>query len=333
MIKKAFELNAKVFELNKIFLLYGLNDGAKNEIIDELIQNSKNKNIGKYNEKEIIENQDQFIEGLLSKSLFDENKIIIINYATDKILKVVEKITSICDENTKIILNSDALEKKSKLRIFFERNKNLICIPFYLDEIRALIMIAQKYLAEMNISISTSNINLIVNKCHGNRKILKNELEKIRYYTAGNKKLKTEDIIKLINLIDNHNVDELTNNYLAKSKKKILEILNENNYVPEDTVIIIRNLLIKSKKLLILVKDYNGTKNLNKTIDNFRPPIFWKDKEIIGKQILKWNEYEVKKLIYKIAEIEFDIKKNYKNSVNIINNFFLEDFRRFNNCS
>ena len=333
MIKKAFELNAKVFELNKIFLLYGLNDGAKNEIIDELIQNSKNKNIGKYNEKEIIENQDQFIEGLLSKSLFDENKIIIINYATDKILKVVEKITSICDENTKIILNSDALEKKSKLRIFFEKNKNLICIPFYLDEIRALIMIAQKYLAEMNISISTSNINLIVNKCHGNRKILKNELEKIRYYAAGNKKLKTEDIIKLINLIDNHNIDELTNNYLAKSKKKILEILNENNYVPEDTVIIIRNLLIKSKKLLILVKDYNGTKNLNKTIDNFRPPIFWKDKEIIGKQVLKWNEYEVKKLIYKIAEIEFDIKKNYNNSVNIINNFFLEDFRRFNNCS
>ena len=78
--------------------------------------------------------------------------------------------------------------------------------------------------------------------------------------------------------------------------------------------------------MLSLVIDFKRTKNLNHTIQNSRPPIFWKEKELIGKQILKWSENDVKKLIYKITEIELEIKKNYNSSINIVTNFILEEF-------
>jgi len=278
MILKSYEINKIDQNINHFILFYGKNEGLKNEALNVL--NKNRKNISNYEEKEILDNENIFIENILSRSLFEEEKSIVIKRATDKILKVIEILHSKNLDDIKIIINSENLEKKSKLRSFFEKHKEFICVPFYPDNDQTLSKLAYNFLRDKKISISSSNINLIVNKCSGDRETLINEIKKIEYFSKNGKKINSENISKLINLNENHSISELVDNCLAKNKKKIINILNENNFSNEDCIIITRSFLVKAKKLLILSKTFETNKNIDLTISTAKPPIFWKEKEI-----------------------------------------------------
>ena len=322
MILKSFEVKKINQNINHLILFYGKNEGLKNETLDVLIRD-KNK-ISNYEEKEILDNENNFIESILSKSLFDQEKIIIIKRATDKILKIIEILNSKNLKDITVIINSDILEKKSKLRSFFEKNKKCICVPFYPDTNQTLSRLCYNFLKEKKISISSANINLIVDKCGGDREILQKELEKIEYFNKNGKKITSENIVKLINLSENHSISELVDNCLVKNRKKIISILNENIFTSEDCIIIIRSFIIKAKKILVLSTAFETNNNIDLTITSAKPPIFWKDKEITKQQIYKWKTKNIKELIYKLSEIELLIKKNINNSINIITDFLLD---------
>jgi DNA polymerase-3 subunit delta len=321
MIIKSFEINKINLDSNNLFLLYGKNDGFKNEVTKNILK-SRN-NILYYEEKEILENEDNFVENLLTKSLFDDEKIIIIKRATDKILKVLEEITEKNIKDIKIILDADVLEKKSKLRSFFEKDKKLVCVPFYPDNDQTISKLAYNFLNNKKISLSPSNINLIVSKCSGDREALVNELQKIEYFGKNGKKINNENIAKLINLSENHSISELIDNCLAQNKKKIISILNENNFSNEDCIMIIRSFIMKAKKLLVLSKTFETNKNIDLTISSAKPPIFWKEKEITKQQIQKWKPKNIKNLIYALSETELQVKKNINNSINLITDFII----------
>ena len=321
MIIKSYEINKINPDLYNFLLFYGKNEGLKNEITKIIIK--KQSNVLHYDEKEILDNENDFIESILTKSLFEEKKIIIIKRSTDKILKIIENLHSKNIEDI-IIFNADNLEKKSKLRSYFEKNKKLICVPFYPDNSQTLSKLAYNYLKDKKIVISQANINLIINKCNGDREALLNELQKIECYSIGGKKITSENIVQLTNLIENHSISELVDNCLAKNKKKIISILNENNFNNEDCIVISRLFLNKSKKLLQLLTEFKENKNIELTISTAKPPIFWKDKEITKKQINQWKPENIKELIYKLSEIELLIKKNINNSINLITDFILE---------
>jgi len=322
MILKSFEIKKINQNINNLILFYGKNEGLKNEAINILVKDKNN--ILNYEEKEILDNENYFIESILSKSLFEQNKFIIVKRATDKILKLIEILHLKNLEDTTIVLNSDNLEKKSKLRSLFEKDKKLVCIPFYPDNDQTISKLAYSFLRDKKVSISPSNINLIVNKCSGDREKLFNELQKIEYFSKNGKKIDSENISKLINLSENHSISELVDNCLAKNKKKIINILNENNFNNEDCIIIARSFLIKAKKLLILSKAFETNKNIDLTISSAKPPIFWKEKEITIQQIYKWKPQNIKELIYKLGETELQIKKNINNSINLITDFILK---------
>jgi len=321
MIIKSYEIKKINLEHNRFILFYGKNEGLKNEAFDILIKN-KNK-ISSYEEKEILDNENNFIENILSKSLFETEKFIIIKRATEKILKIIENLKEKNLEDTIIILNSESLEKKSKLRSFFEKNKTLVCVPFYPDNDQTLSKLAYNFLREKKISISSSNINLIVNKCSGDRQTIINELQKIELFSKNGKQINIDNISKLINLSENHNISQLVDNCLAQNKRKIISILNENNFTNEDCIMIVRSFIIKSKKLLALTKVFETNKNIDLTISSAKPPIFWKEKEITKQQILKWSSKNIKQLIYSLSETELQIKKNINNSINLITDFIL----------
>ena len=321
MIIKSFEINKINLDSNNLFLLYGKNEGFKNEVTKNILK-SRN-NILYYEEKEILENEDNFVENLLTKSLFDDEKIIIIKRATDKILKVLEEITEKNIKDIKIILDADVLEKKSKLRSFFEKDKKLVCVPFYPDNDQTISKLAYNFLNNKKISLSPSNINLIVSKCSGDREALVNELQKIEYFGKNGKKINNENIAKLINLSENHSISELIDNCLAQNKKKIISILNENNFSNEDCIMIIRSFIMKAKKLLVLSKTFETNKNIDLTISSAKPPIFWKEKEITKQQIQKWKPKNIKNLIYELSETELQVKKNINNSINLITDFII----------
>ena len=324
MILKTHEIHKINIETNKIVLFYGQNEGYKDEEISKLLKLNKDRNITKYTENEVLENSENFYNNILSKSLFDQKKILIINRASDKIVKIIEYLNEKNISNIFIIINSKNLEKKSKLRSLFEKSKKLISIAFYPDTNQTLIKNAVFFFKENKIPMSQENLNLIISKCSGDRGVLKNELNKIKFFSLNKKKITTNELIKLINLIENHSISELIDNCLSKNKSKTISILNENNLSADDCIIIIRTFSIKLKRLLKLCEDYEENKNLESTILNARPPIFWKDKEIVKQQINSWNVKQLKETIYNINNIEMEIKKNYSNSLNIISNFILQ---------
>ena len=322
MIVKSFEIKNK--KDNKFFLFYGENQGYKNQIINDEFKKKNTESIYCYEENEILNNKESFFTNLLSKSFFENEKLILVNRATDKMRELVEEIIEKNIDGVTLILNSNTLEKKSKLRSLFEKSKIAICVPFYEDNIQTLSSITGKFFRDNKILISRQIINLIVSRCRGDRQNLNNELEKIKNYTQNKNKVEIQDILKLTNLAENYNVSELIDSCLSKNKKKTINVLNENNYSPEDCVLIIRTFLMKAKRLVKLCKEQIRVKNLDAVITTFKPPIFWKDKETVKQQIRAWSYNQAEALTYDINEIELLIKKYPHNSINILSNFIID---------
>ena len=321
MIIKSFEINKIDPFKNNLILFYGQNEGLKDENILKL--SSKFHNIIKYHEREVLENQDNFFESIFSGSLFDEDKFVIINQASDKIVKIIEILIEKKEKikEIAILLNANSLEKKSKLRSIFE--KNLLCVPFYIDNNETLFKFTETFLKQKKINISPLNINFLVNKCNGDRRNLKNELHKIEMFCLNKKNIKDEELQKLVCLSENKNISELIDCCLVKDEKNTISILNDNIFNNDDSILITRTFLNKLKKIHKLILSYEKNKNLNETIRNAKPPIFWKDKPIVEKQIRTWKPDLIEKLIIDINEIELQIKRNNTNSINLISDFIL----------
>jgi len=331
MIVKAFEIKKINLDKTRLFLFYGENEGYKNEIIKKRFEKNYPNQIYRYDEKEIIDKKNDFFYSILSKSFFDNKKLIIISRVTDKIRDIIEEIISTNITDVTIILSANILEKKSKLRSFFEKEKNTICIPFYSDTNETMSNLSLNFFKKKKISISQETINLIVERCRGNRENLYNELEKIENYSRNKKRVNYDEILKITNLAENYNVSELTDNCLAKNTKKTSHILNENNFSTDDCILIVRTLLIKAKRILKLQEEINNNSNIEQVVKNFRPPIFWKDKEIVKTQIKNWPLKKIQNVIIKINEVELLIKKNSSNSLNILSDFIIAQASKSNN--
>ena len=324
MILKFFELKEKNIKENKYFLLYGSNKGLIEEIIEKKIKPQLTNNVQRYEENEIIKNVDNFKEDIINKSFFDNEKLIIIYRVTNKIFKIIEEIIEKKINDISIILISEFLEKKSKLRIFFEKSNNAICVPFYEDNLQTLNILTTNFLKEKKISLSQQNINLLIEKCRGDRMNLFNELEKIENFLRNKKRIETEDILKLTNLSENFDYSELVDHALAKNQKKTLYILNENNFANEDSILITRIFINKLKRLLKIHLEVKTKKNIENAISSFKPPIFWKEKDIVKKQITNWSDDKLRELIIKVNDLELQIKKHPYSSTNLVTNFILE---------
>ena len=324
MIFKFFELKKKKLDNFNYFLLYGNNSGLIEETINSHLKPIKTNNIFNYDEDEIFKNPENFEESVFNNSFFENEKLIIISRASDKILKIIKKVVEKNIKDLTIIIKSNILEKKSKLRIFFEKKSNTICIPFYEDNNQTLVSIVQKFLLEKNIKMSSQNINIIVERSNGNRINLYNELDKISSFSKNKKIIDTNDILKLTNLSENFSVYELVDNSLARKQKKTLNILNENNLSSDDCILILRIFLVKLKRLLKIQQEVEKEKNIEKVISSYKPPIFWKEKDVIKEQIKLLNLEKIHDLIVRVNEIELLIKKHPTTALNVTTNFILE---------
>ena len=331
MIIKSFELNKIKRENYKLYLFYGDNEGLKEETIKNLFEKNYQDKIHRYEEKEILDNINNFFNIALTKSFFDNEKLIIINRTTDKIRGIIEELIEKKPDDISIILNSKNLEKKSSLRKLFEKEKSIICVPFYEDNNQTLNSIISLFFRDKKIPISQQMINILIERSRGDRKNLKNELEKIENFSKGKKNLNLDEIMKLTNLADNYGASELIDHSLAKNTKKTVTILNENNYSDEDNIIIIRTLLAKLKRLVKIYELVDKKNSIEQAISECKPPIFWKDKPLVVQQIKSWKKNSLKNLIYKTSEIELLIKKNSGSAKNILSDFIIDNSRKANN--
>ncbi len=331
MILKSFELNKLNLNSHNFYLFYGENEGLKEEIIKNLFEKNYLNKIYRYEEKEILDNKNNFFSGVLTKSFFDNEKLIIINRATDKIKEIIEALIEKKPQDVQFILNSKNLEKKSSLRKFFEKFQQGICVPFYEDNNETLNSIINNFFRKKNFSVSQQLTNILIERSRGDRKNLNNELAKIESFSFDKKNISIQEIIKLTNLADNYSASELVDHSLAKNSRKTIVILNENRFSDEDNIIIIRTLLGKLKRLVKIYELVDKNNNIDQAISLFKPPIFWKDKPLVTQQIKSWEKNELKSLIYKTNDIELLIKKNSSVAKNILSDFIINNSKKINN--
>ncbi len=322
MIIKSFEIDKKKISEFKVFLIYGENEGLKKEIINKIKKNHSGKEV-KYDETQVLKNTTEFYNQIKNNSLFEEKKIFLLERCTDKIS---ETVMEICEDVTEdlIIINCGLLEKKSKLRKNIEDSKKAVIIPTYKDNSQSLINIANTFFKEKKINISHETLNLLVSRCNGDRGFLKLELEKISNYLSDKRIITLKEISTLTNLSENYSASELVDASLSKNVKKTCQMLVENNYSNEDTFLILRVFLQKTKKILSLLENLNTEKSIERVISKYKPAIFWKDKPIIEKQLKIWSLEAVKNLIYKINDIETKIKKDNSLGLILMKNFIYE---------
>ena len=332
MIIKSYELETFKIQNIDYFLFYGPNTGLIEEIINKVFKPIFTKNIINYDEGELLDNIHSFKEMVFNKSFFDDKKFIIINRASNKILNIIQELIDSKITDLKIIIKAGTLEKKSKLRDYFEKHKSTVITAFYEDNYRSLQSMVQKIFKEKKINISNEIINLIIERSKGNRINITNEIQKILSYTKSNNKINLEDVLKLTNLVENYSISELVDQNLVKNKKRTINILNENNLNSDENILILRTFLNKLKRLKKIKIDLNKNKNIDQVLSSSRPLIFWKDKDIIKQQLNKCSLSDIKLLINKVNNLELIIKKNNQISDQILNNFILENLISTNNA-
>ena len=331
MIIKSFELNKLKLSSHRLYLFYGDNEGLKEETIKNLFEKNYPDKIHRYEESEVLNNLDNFFNNILTKSFFDNEKLIIINRATDKIKVVIEELKEKNPTDIQCILNAKNLEKKSNLRKFFEKEKTIICVPFYEDNNQTLNSLISQFFRNKKIPISQQLINILIERSRGDRKNLNNELQKISNFSLSKRNITLQEMIKLTNLAENYSASELIDHSLAKNTRKTVTIINENNFTDDDNIIIIRTLLSKLKRLVKIHELIDEKNNVDQAVSLFKPPIFWKDKPVITQQIKYWGKNKLKDLIYESNKIELLIKKNSTISKNILADFIISNSKKTNN--
>ena len=327
MIIKSNELSRFNKKNSNYYLFYGSNLGLIEETISKIFKPIFSKNIVYHDETEILNNTDQFKEAIFNKSFFENDKFIIINRASNKILDLIKEIIESQIEDIKIIIKAGVLEKKSKLRSYFEKEKDVVATPFYEDNYQSLSLIIQNFLKVEKINISNENINLIIERSKGNRTNIYNELEKISSYLRSKKNINLQDLLKLTNLAEDYNVSELVEQCLSKNVKRTINILNENNQNTDENILILRSFLGKLKRLKRLKINLENTRNIDEVIASAKPPIFWKEKNLVKQQLNNWSLKDIKFLLNTVNDLELIIKKNNQISNYVINNFILESLR------
>jgi len=339
MIIKSYELQKNQSNLYKynFFLLYGENFGLKKDLKDIIKSAIGQKNdsieILSIYESEIIDNEENFYNSIYSGSLFSNKKIIMISEATDKIIKKINNIYDSNAENVFLVIISGILEKKSKLRNFFETNKKTICIPCYLDSPKDLEIIAKSEFRKNNISLSNEVINLLIEKSNCDRGNLRNEIEKIKAYLLNKKNIELSEIKSLINFSGDYKSDILVNECLCGNILQYKKIISELYINTVNQILLLRILSNKVQRLLHIKKQEETSNNIENIINTSKPPIFWKEKSIVKKQLSIWNLNDLKKIINEINSTEYLCKKNSYASKAIFFNFFLKICVKANNFS
>ena len=308
MIFKSYiiENDISLLEDKNIILLYGENTGLKDDLKRKIIERSIDREIIKLNQDDILKNNFLLDKEIMNLSLFNNKKIIIIDNITDKSFSLIEK--NVIQDNCKICLFSGTLEKKSKLRNLFEKEKSLGIIPCYEDNEITLRNYIKSYLKNIK-GLNQEIINFIIDNSNKSRDKIKNELNKIVVYFI-EKQINILELRQLLNLDENDNSQKLRDTAILGDKKLLNELISKTQINEQDNMIYIRGLLNQFVKLAEVLEINKTKKNLTQSIESLNPKIFWKDKPTILGQVNKWQIKNIKTTIDELTNAEILIKSS-----------------------
>ena len=305
MLYKSYLIEQNIKILNKNFILFfGEKLGIKNELKKKIKIENKNAEIITFYQEEIVKNNHLLHNEINNISLFESEKIFIIEHANDKIFELIKELSA-NGPTQKIYIFSDLLDKKSKIRNYFEKSENLGAVACYLDNeisIKKIIINALKGFE----GLTTQNVNLIIENSNLNRVKLYNELEKIVTFFQ-NKKIDSEKLEIILDVKENNDFSLLKDAALKGDKLKTNKLLSDTIVDTESNIFYLNSINQRLNKLLEVKKNTN---DLEKIIDEIKPPIFWKDKPDFIAQAKKWNKDKIKLILNKTYKLEIQIKSN-----------------------
>ena len=307
MIYKSYivEQNVKLLK-NFSTLFYGENLGLKKELIDKIKSINREAEFFTYNQDELVKDKELIIKQIVNISLFEKNKIFIINQVNDKLFEITKELLELIDAQ-KLYLLADVLDKKSKLRNLFEKSKDLNVVPCYEDNEISIRNIINIRLKGFN-GLTPKNVNIILDNSTLNRVKLNNELDKIILFFQ-NKNIETDKLEILLNNKINESFNALKDEALMGNKKKTNKLLSET-ILEEEKNIFYLNILNQRLNKLKEIRNISKNKDLAATIDELRPQIFWKDKPMFLGQARKWDQEKIQTFLEKTYQIEKKIKSN-----------------------
>jgi len=331
MILKSFlvEQNINLIADKNLTLFYGENLGLKNDFKKLIQYNTQENKLMNFNQEEIIKNQETFLSDISNLSLFEKKKIYFINDCNDKILEFIKENEKII--NGKLIyLFSNILDKRSKLRNHFEKLKNIAIIPCYADNeitIRKIILNKLKGFK----GLSAENVNLIIDNCNFDRLKLNNELSKIKTCFE-NKNIENNLLEALLDYKVNDDFNLLKNEALSGEKIKTNRLLSDTIIDPDKNVYYLAIINQSLKKISDTYK-LSEQISVDEAINFIRPPIFWKEKPILKKQLLKWNSKKIRQVLEATYNLEVEIKSNVQTNKTLLIKKLLVDICELANAS
>ena len=310
MILKSYivEQQPKLLKGYKSVLLYGENEGIKNDIKSKLKDFNKGSEIIIFFENEILKDNNILYKNVINESLFNETKIIFIHSASDKIFNEISESLVKVNNNVKIYIFSDSLDKKSKLRVLFEKEKNLAVFACYVDNERTLINYINKELIGYK-GVTGELLNIIIGNSGSNRKIIQNEIVKIKNFFL-EKKINKNDLIEILNIKSDTRFEEIRDNALIGKKGKINKLLSTIDLQNEDSLFYLNNINYRILNLIEIQKNSKILNDYENALENFKPQIFWKDKPMYVLQLKKWSLEKLNRIAQKICQTEILMKKN-----------------------
>ena len=323
MILKSYivEQNINILQNYHATLIYGKNIGIKNDIKSKIKDNNENSELLTFFESDLLKGNVLF-ESISNQSLFSEKRIIIIQEATEKVFDKIQECLEKEINNVQIYIFAENLEKKTKLRNLFEKETNLAIFPCYEDNARTLISYINKELSEFK-GLTGEILNLIIDNSSMDRRIIKNEIEKIKSFFV-EKKINKEQTLEILNIRNDVEFNEIRDKALVGDKSKINMLLSGMEILNDEAFYCLNSLNIRIMRLSEISRLATNN-NFEHVMDNLKPPVFWKDKPIILQQLRKWNLKNLKELLLKIGETEILMKKNsYLKSDVIIKNLIVK---------
>jgi DNA polymerase-3 subunit delta len=315
------EQNVEILKNYKATLIHGQNDGIKDDIKEEIKNINKSWDIINFFENELLKNN-LLYENTTNRSLFSEKKIIFIHEASDKVFDQVKECLEKENNEIKIYIFADKLEKKSKLRSLFEKDKKLATFPCYEDNERTLITYVNSRLRNFK-GLTGEITNIIINNSIMNRGIIKNELKKIIGFFS-EKKINKEQILEILNIKSDGDFSEIRDKALMGEKTKINKLLSETEILEDNTFFYLNSLNYRITRLHEITKISKHKENYEEVLEGLKPPVFWKDKPIILQQLKKWSRKKLEEVLVKIGETEILMKKNsYLRNDIIVKNLIL----------
>ena len=315
MIFKSYLLEKNIDQLLNctVFLFYGDNEGLKKVFKESLKKKSQTKTLLLFQE-DIIKNQDLLLNEVFNKSLFNEKKTIFIEQADDKILKIVENFEKL--EDVEIFLFASALNKKSKLRNFFEKSKIFGTSPCYEDNAITIRKIIQEKLRKFQ-GLTPEIIEYIIQNTGLNRYKINNEIKKIETYFKNNK-IEANKLDDLLNLGSSDDFNQLKDEALNGNQNKTNKLISDTVLEDEKSIYYLNIINQRALDLLKILRGQKNIYNVEQAINDLKPPVFWKDKPNFIIQLKKWNQKKLKNILSKVFDVELKIKTNSSINKNIL---------------